>query len=136
MRILERTQGIKYSQIVVLVLALVLLPFLGQRTLIRGVKAGAAAGENVLESVRVEIEPVIFMGGMVVSRSRHVIAGAAMGCVSGAAFGAGAAALLGAVTGGAGLAALPPAAFIGCLAGAGAGIAMGYPLDTWSLELE
>jgi len=83
-----------------------------------------------------DAEQAIFVGGIVVSRSRHTIAGAAMGCVAGAAMGATTAAVVGLVTGGAALAAVPPAAVVGCAIGAASGAAFGYPLDTWALELE
>ena len=136
MRILAKAQGVKYSPVIVLVLALAIFSVIGQRTLIRGVHGAAVAGENALEWIRIEVEPTVFVGGLFVSRSRHVIAGAAMGCVAGGTVGAGSAAVLGAITGGIGLATLPPAAGIGCLLGAGGGIAIGYPLDSWSLAME
>lgn len=137
MRILARTSGIRYSPLIALVLALGIVSLAaGQRVVWRGLAGAADAGQSAVETIRYQVEPAIFVGGLLVSRSRHVIAGAAMGCTAGAAVGAGGAAIVGVATGGAGLAALPAAAGIGCLAGAAGGIALGYPLDSWSLALE
>ena len=136
MRILARAQGIRYSPVIALVLALAVVSVIGERALRRGAHSAAGVSARIADTIRLEVEPVIFIGGLVVSRSRHVIAGAVMGCGAGAATGAGAAVVAGVLTGGLGWAAVPPAAGVGCLVGAGAGIAVGYPLDSWSLELE
>ncbi|MGO8918307.1 MAG: hypothetical protein ACLQJR_20600 [Stellaceae bacterium] len=139
MRILAKASGIKYSPIVVLVLALAVLSVIGERALLRGARGArgaATVATNVADTLRLQVEPAIFIGGLVVSRNRHIIAGAAMGCATGAATGAGAAALAGVLTGGLGWAAIPPAAGIGCLVGAGAGVAVAYPLDSWALAME
>lgn len=136
MRILARAPGIKYSPVVALVLALAVVTLVGERAVLRGARGAATVGARVADTIRLEIEPAVFIGGLVVSRSRHVIAGAVMGCAAGAGVGAGAAAIAGVVTGGLGWAAIPPAAGIGCLVGAGGGIAVGYPLDSWALSLE
>lgn len=134
MRILARQSGIRYSPLIALLLALGIASLIaGQRAVWRG---AADAGESAVETIRYQVEPAIFIGGLLVSRSRHVIAGATLGCAAGAAVGAGGAAVVGVATGGAGFAALPVAAGVGCLIGAAGGIALGYPLDSWSLALE
>ena len=133
MRILAKAPGSRYSQVVALLLLLAAVSLIGERALLRGADRAASAGRRVADTIRIEVEPLIFRGGVIVSRSRHVIAGAAMGCGAGAAVGAGAAALAGLATGGLGWAAIAPAAGIGCLIGGGGGIAVGYPLDTWAL---
>jgi hypothetical protein len=136
MRMLVRTQSVRYSPVIVLVLALAILSVIGQRTLLRGLSGAAGAGYSAVDRLRAEVEPVVFLGGLVVSRNRHTIAGGVMGCASGAALGAGGGAVFGLATGGVGFAAVPPAAAIGCLLGAASGIAMGYPLDSWALDME
>lgn len=138
MRLSARTQGLRYSPVIVLMLAvaLVLASVIGEHAIRRGLHHAAAAGATLADTIRLKVEPTIFRGGMIVSRSRHVIAGSAMGCAAGAGLGAGTAALAGALTGGIGWAALPPAAALGCVIGAAGGFAIGYPLDTWSLTAD
>jgi hypothetical protein len=136
MRILARAPGIRYSPVIALVLALAVVSVIGQRAVKRGAHSAAGVSARVADTIRLDVEPAVFLGGLVVSRSRHVIAGAVMGCGAGAAAGAGAAVVAGIVTGGLGWAAVPPAAGIGCLVGAGGGIAVGYPLDSWALQME
>src|SRR5579883_1890125 len=93
--------------------------------------AAPAIAQSLVGRVEDEAMPILIAGGMEVSRSRHTIAGAAIGCFAGAAIGAVAAIGAGVATGGAALAALPTASAIGCtLAGAG-GAALGRPLDDY-----
>jgi len=84
--------------------------------------------------VQDRIEPFIFLGGIVVERSRHVIAGSVLGCVVGAGIGATATAGLGFLTGGIALAGVPPASMVGCGIGGLGGAAFGYPLDSYAWE--
>lgn len=133
MRILAKAQGIRVSPVIALVLALGLASVLGERALRRSVQGTAGYGASFTTLLRLEVEPALFKGGIVVSRNRHIIAGAAMGCAAGAAVGGGGAAAAGLVSGGLAWAAIPAATGIGCLIGAGAGAALGYPLDSWAL---
>ncbi len=138
MRLIAKTQGLKYSPVIVLMLALALAlaSVVGERAIRRSVHHAAGVGATLADAIRLKVEPAVFLGGLVVSRSRHMIAGSVMGCAAGAGLGAGTAALAGIVTGGLGWAALPPAAAAGCVIGAAGGFAIGYPLDTWSLSLD
>jgi hypothetical protein len=136
MRILARPQGIRYSPLVAVLVALAILAVIGERALRRDAAHAVRAVPVAVNRLRAEVEPAVFFGGIVVSRNRHVIAGAAMGCGVGAALGAGSAAVLGLASGGLGFAAVPPAAAFGCAIGGGAGIAVGYPLDNWALALD
>jgi hypothetical protein len=138
MRLTARTQALRYSPVIALMLALALAlaTVVGERAIRRGVHHAAGAGATLADTIRLKVEPTIFQGGLVVSRSRHVIAGSVMGCAAGAGLGAGTAAIAGVVTGGLGWAALPPAAAIGCIIGGAGGFAIGYPLDTWSLTAD
>lgn len=136
MRILARAQATRYSPVIALVVALAVVSVVGERALRRSAHSAAGISARVADTIRIEVEPAIFIGGLIVSRSRHVIAGAVMGCGAGAATGAGAAVVAGVLTGGVGWAAIPPAAAIGCVVGAGGGIAVGYPLDNWAMQLE
>ena len=74
-------------------------------------------------------EKAIVLGGVLVYRNRHTIAGAGLGCAAGAMLGMTSVAAAGAVTGGAALAGTPQAVALGCGAGAAAGAALGYPMD-------
>ena len=136
MRILARTAGARYSPVIVVVLALAGLSGPGERALFRALHSAAGTSQTVVDGVRAEIEPAVFVGGLVVSRSRNTIAGALMGCGTGAVVGSGTVAAASMLTGGAALPALPVAAAVGCLVGATGGFAVGYPLDSWALTLE
>lgn len=136
MRLLVRPYGIRYSPILLLLLVLAILGVIGQHALLLDVGRAAGAGEGAVYRLRRDVEPAIVLGGIVVSRNRHTIAGGVLGCASGAALGAASAAALGLATGGIGLAALPPAAGVGCVVVGALGVATGYPLDNWALELE
>lgn len=136
MRILARAQGVRYSRVVAVVLALAAASLIGQHALMPGLRGAAGLGMSAADTLRLDLEPAVFIGGLAVSRHRHVIAGAAMGCAVGAAAGGGAAAVAGLLTGGLGWAAIPAAAGGGCLLGAGGGIAVGYPLDSWAEDQE
>lgn len=132
MRILARSNGIRYSPIIIVALILAVLGVIGQHALQR--RFAAAGGANAIDRLRHDVEPAVVLGGIVVSRNRHTIAGAALGCTAGAALGAGGAAALGVASGGIGFAAVLPAAGFGCLIGGGLGVAEGYPLDNWALD--
>lgn len=84
-----------------------------------------AAGQDLIAGA----EKAIVVGGVLIYRHRHTIAGATLGCAAGSL--AGTASTLGAApaTGGASLSAVAPVAALGCGLGAAAGAALGYPLD-------
>lgn len=124
------------APLVALILGLAALTQLSDRMLLRAFSSAGQVAESSLETARETVEPAIFIGGLYVSRSRHVIAGAGLGCTAGAILGAGSAVALGLFTAGAGFAAVPTAAAVGCLAGGAIGVALGYPLDSWALEME
>jgi hypothetical protein len=132
LRILARTPTLRYSPAIAVVLALALTSVLGPKLLVRAANKTADAIRDLPSAV----EPAVFAGGIVVSRSRHAIAGGIMGCGAGAGVGAGSAAVFGMASGGLGMAAVPAAAAIGCGVGAAGGIAVGYPLDEWVLTIE
>jgi hypothetical protein len=98
--------------------------------------ATAVAVERVVGKIQDRVEPAIMLGGVLLERTRHMIAGGALGCAAGAGIGvtvAGGAALL---TGGAAALAIPTAATVGCGLGAPIGAAFGYPLDGYNWELD
>jgi hypothetical protein len=136
MRIIARASRARLAPLVALVLGLAVLSQISDRMLLRALHGAGQAAENSLQAAREAVEPTIFIGGVYVSRSRHVIAGAGLGCTVGAVLGAGSAAALGFFTAGAGFAGVPAAAAIGCLSGGAIGAALGYPLDTWALDME
>jgi len=89
------------------------------------------SAQGIGGAVQYRVEHAIYIGGIQVSRSRNSIAGAAIGCASGAAAGAGTAAMVGLVTAGAGFAAIPAASAAGCGLGMVSGVMYGRPLDTY-----
>jgi hypothetical protein len=132
-RILAKTQS-RYSPFVVVLVGLALGSTIGAHALHHAAVSAVHASRNMVYQFRLEVEPAVVTGGLVVSRNRHTIAGGAMGCAAGAALGAGAAAVLGFASGGLALPAVPPAAALGCAAGGAIGIAVGYPLDSWAFN--
>jgi hypothetical protein len=136
MRIIARASRTRVAPLVAMVLGLAILTQISDRMVFRAVMGAGQIAETSLQTAREAVEPAIFIGGLYVSRSRHVIAGAGLGCTAGAILGAGSAAALGLFTAGAGFAAVPTAAAIGCLSGGAIGVALGYPLDSWALEME
>jgi len=78
---------------------------------------------------REKTETAIVLGGVLLYRHRHAIAGATIGCAMGSVAAATAAASAGLVTGGASLSAAGPAAALGCGLGALSGARVGSDLD-------
>ena len=136
MRIIARASRARVAPLVALVLCLAIFTQISDRMLLRAYVGAGQIAETSLQAARDTVEPAIFIGGLYVSRSRHVIAGAGLGCTVGAILGAGSAVALGLITAGAGFAGVPTAAAIGCLSGGAIGVALGYPLDSWALEME
>ena len=81
------------------------------------------------EHLAQKAEQAIVIGGVLVYRHRHTIAGATLGCLAGATIGATSALGAGVATGGATVAGAGPAAALGCGLGALGGAAMGRELD-------
>jgi hypothetical protein len=78
----------------------------------------------------------VTLGGIVLERNRHAVAGGVMGCVVGAVVGAGVGVVASVFTAGSGLALIPTAGAVGCgMAGMG-GIVIGYPLDDYVNDLD
>jgi hypothetical protein len=133
MRILAKAQS-RYSPLVVVLLGLAIASAVGAHALRHAAVSAVHASRDMVYQFRLQVEPAVVTGGLVVSRNRHTIAGGAMGCGTGAALGAAAAAVFGLASGGLALPAVPPAAALGCAAGGAVGIALGYPLDNWALD--
>jgi hypothetical protein len=87
--------------------------------------AAQAAQQRFLE----QAERAIVVGGVLLYRHRHAVAGAAIGCVVGSVAATSTAIGAGLATGGAALAGAGPAAALGCGLGALGGAALGHPLD-------
>ena len=81
------------------------------------------------QALREKAEKAIVIGGVLLYRHRHAVAGAALGCVIGSMAGATTAAGAGLATAGASLAGVAPAVALGCGLGALGGAAVGQPLD-------
>ena len=133
MRILAKTQS-RYSPLIVVLLGLAIASTIGAHALRHAAVSAVHGSRDLVYQFRLEVEPAVVTGGLVVSRNRNTIAGGAMGCTAGAALGAGAAAVFGFASGGLALPAVPPAAALGCAAGGAVGVAVGYPLDSWAFN--
>jgi hypothetical protein len=91
--------------------------------------AGLDAMRRTEQTLRETTEKAIVIGGVLLYRHRHALAGATLGCVAGSVAGATTAAGAGLATAGASITAVAPAAALGCGLGALAGAAIGQPLD-------
>jgi hypothetical protein len=74
-------------------------------------------------------EHAIMVGGVVIYRNRHMIAGAVLGCAAGSALATAPTLVLALPTAGGSLAAAPATAAIGCGVGGTSGAVLGYQLD-------
>jgi hypothetical protein len=97
-----------------------------EQTLRHGMEAARATEQTLREKA----EQAIVLGGVLVYRHRHAVAGAALGCVAGSV--AATTTTLGAAlaSGGASLTTTVPAAALGCGLGALGGAAIGQRLDS------
>ena len=86
------------------------------------------------QTLREKTEKAIVIGGVLLHRHRHTVAGVAVGCVVGSAAAVTTAAGAGLVTGGVSLPSAAPAAALGCGLGALSGAAMGRRLDDVYVE--
>jgi hypothetical protein len=114
-----------------LLVAVLLIPPLHWLARAGSTLPGAAFTSQAAGEIHDRSEHAIYLGGIVLERNRHVVVGGALGCVAGAAIGAGGAALIGVFTAGAGFAAIPAASAAGCGALGLSGAAIGYPLDDY-----
>jgi hypothetical protein len=91
---------------------------------------GMEAARATEQTLREKAEQAIVLGGVLVYRHRHAVAGAALGCVAGSV--AATTTTLGAAlaSGGASLTTTAPAAALGCGLGALGGAAIGQRLDS------
>ncbi len=99
-------------------------------TLQDGLRAARITEQKLLDEAR----RAIVIGGVVLYRHRHAVAGAAMGCVAGSMAATTLSLGAGLATGGAALAGTAPAAALGCGLGAVAGGVLGQPLDDVYVE--
>lgn len=114
-----------------LLVAVLLLPPLYWLERAAGASPGAGLTTEAAWQIHDGSEHVIYLGGIVLERNRHTVVGGALGCIAGAAVGAGGAAVVGFFTAGIGFAAIPVASAAGCgMLGLG-GAAIGYPLDDY-----
>jgi hypothetical protein len=95
-----------------------------------GLDAARVTEQNLLDQAR----RAIVIGGVVLYRHRHAVAGAAMGCVAGSMAATTLSLGAGLASGGAALAGTAPAAALGCGLGALAGGVLGQPLDEVYVE--
>jgi hypothetical protein len=90
---------------------------------------GLAAAQSAQQTFVEKAEQAIVVGGVLLYRHRHAVAGAAIGCVAGSLAATTTVVGAGLATGGAALAGSAPAAALGCGLGALGGAALGRPLD-------
>jgi hypothetical protein len=93
------------------------------------VREGLEAARAAEQMLREKTEQAIVLGGVLLYRHRHAVAGAALGCVAGSLAATTTTLGAGLATGGASLTTTAPAAVLGCGLGALAGAALGQRLD-------
>jgi hypothetical protein len=93
------------------------------------VREGLEAARAAEQTLRERTEQAIVMGGVLLYRHRHAVAGAALGCVAGSVAATTTTLGAGLATGGASLTTTAPAAALGCGLGALGGAALGQRLD-------
>jgi hypothetical protein len=90
---------------------------------------GWAAARAAEQTLREKAEQAIVLGGVLLYRHRHAVAGATLGCVAGSVAATTTTLGAGLATGGASLATTAPAAALGCSLGGLGGAAIGHRLD-------
>ena len=90
---------------------------------------GLAAARAAQQALRDKTEQAIVVGGVLLYRHRHAVAGAVLGCVAGSMIATTTTLSAGLATGGAALTTTAPAAAVGCGLGALGGAAIGQRLD-------
>jgi hypothetical protein len=90
---------------------------------------GLAAAHAAQQTLRAKAEQAIVVGGVLLYRHRHAVAGAALGCVAGSMLATTTTLGAGLATGGAALTTTAPAAAVGCGLGALGGAAIGQQMD-------
>ena len=90
---------------------------------------GLNAARVAERTLREQAEQAIVIGGVLLYRHRHAVAGAALGCVAGSLAATTTTLGAGLATGGASLTTAAPAAALGCGLGALGGAAIGQRLD-------
>ena len=93
------------------------------------VRDGVRAARAAEQTLREKAEQAIVVGGVLLYRHRHAVAGAALGCVAGSVAATTTTLGAGLATGGASLTTTAPAAALGCGLGALRGAAIGQRLD-------
>ena len=93
------------------------------------VQEGLEAARATQQTLRENAEQAIVLGGVLLYRHRHAVAGAALGCVAGSVAATTTTLGAGLATGGAALSTTAPAAALGCGLGALGGAALGQQLD-------
>lgn len=90
---------------------------------------GWEAARAAQQTLQAKAEQAIVVGGVLLYRHRHAVAGAALGCVAGSMVATTTTLSAGLATGGASLTTTAPAAALGCGLGALGGAAIGQRLD-------
>ena len=93
------------------------------------VQEGLKAARAAEQTLREKTEQAIVVGGVLLYRHRHAVAGAALGCVAGSVAATTTTLGAGLATGGAALSTTAPALALGCGLGALGGAAIGHRLD-------
>ena len=93
------------------------------------VQEGLEAARATQQMLREKTEQAIVLGGVLLYRHRHAVAGAALGCIAGSVAATTTTLGAGLATGGASLTTTAPAAALGCGLGARGGAALGQRLD-------
>jgi hypothetical protein len=115
--------------LLVAALSMVAAPRVADAAWSDAVQEGLDVARAAQQRLREKAEQAIVLGGVLLYRHRHAVAGAALGCVAGSVAATTTTLGAGLATGGASLTTTAPAAALGCGLGALGGAALGQRLD-------
>jgi hypothetical protein len=117
------------TSLMVAVLSLAAAPVRAEPAWTDALQDGWDAARVAQQTLQAKAEQAIVVGGVLLYRHRHAVAGAALGCVAGSMIATTTTLSAGLATGGASLTTTAPAAALGCGLGALGGVAIGQRLD-------
>ncbi|HEX2478859.1 MAG TPA: hypothetical protein VHK45_06230 [Geminicoccaceae bacterium] len=117
------------TSFMVAVLSLAAVPVRAEPAWTDVLQEGWDAARAAQQTLQAKAEQAIVVGGVLLYRHRHAVAGAALGCVAGSMVATTTTLSAGLATGGAALTTAAPAAALGCGLGALGGVAIGQRLD-------
>jgi hypothetical protein len=126
---MRKTAIVLRTGLVVAALSLAAAPARAEPAWSAVLQDGWEAARAARQTLQEKAEQAIVVGGVLLYRHRHAVAGAALGCVAGSVVATTTTLSAGLATGGASLTTAAPAAALGCGLGALGGAAIGQRLD-------